>query len=180
MGRAGLGRAGGPDQDSGSFRGCQPSSCNQTGAGARVGGAGAQKRLESGTRILAARVRVRLWPPTASGSRPPLPPPKTPDPCPSPRAKSGENPGWPSAGHRAARGQSDGETQHWGSWRLTSRRDALSGLERVHSEWWGSHLEYSAETGESVRRLRVITEPFQSILVALILICIVNAMTTWR
>ena len=155
MGRAGPGRAGGPDQDPGSFRGCQPSSCNQTGAGARarVGGAGHRKRLESGTRILAARVRGCLWPPTASGSRPPLPPPQTPDPPPFPCAKSRENPGWPSAGHWAARGQSDSQIQGWGSWRLTSRRDALSRLERVHSEWWGSHLEYSAERGESLRRL---------------------------
>ena len=40
MGRAGPGRAGVPDQDPGSFRGCQPSSCNQTGAGARARGGG--------------------------------------------------------------------------------------------------------------------------------------------
>lgn len=84
----GLGRAGGPDQDSGSFRGCQPSSCNETGARARVGGAGHRKWLESGTGMLAARVGVCLWPPTASGSQPPPPPPKTPDPSLFPGAKS--------------------------------------------------------------------------------------------
>lgn len=137
MGRAGPGRAGDPDQDLGSFRGCQPSSCNQTRARARAGGGGHQKWLESGTRILAARVRVCLWPPTASGSRPPLPPPQTPALPHSPVPSPGENPGWPRAGHWAARGQSDGQIQGRGSWRLTSRRDALSRLERVHSEWGG-------------------------------------------
>lgn len=53
----------------------------------------------------------------------------------SPVPSPGENPGWPSACHRAAGGRSDGQTQDWGSWGRTSRRDALSGHARVHSGW---------------------------------------------
>ena len=71
-----------------------------------------------------------LWPPTAPGPPLPLPPPRTPDPSPSGQER------WLvqcwSQGHRwLGVGQSEGQTQGWECWRLSSRRGALSGRRRV-------------------------------------------------